>query len=205
MTNVSLTYKIKLALSVFLSSILFYGCDNKRNVPVTSGQDIFDLVKFTQGEIKQYENRECNIYKEGTINHESGQNTLSANEFDWEREFKVLTDMNINKSSWVDDFNVDTIHTNSEDFGDISIVSYLNKNEKTPIKKLEITFPYDNYKYPLFITAERHTKNWIFSSEQTVRYSVGNALQAEGKLKTLWLKEKEFIITSIYKCRDEQN
>lgn len=205
MNNMSFSSKTKLVLSVFIFSSLLYGCNSNKNSQKNLNQEFFDLVKFTQGEVEQYELRTCSIYKEGTVNNESSQNTISSDGFNWEREFRILTDMNINKSSWVDDFTVDTLLTESEDFGAVSIVSYLNENESIPMKKLEIIYPIDNYNQPLFITAERRTKNWIFSSEQTVRYSVRNALQAEGTLKTLWLKEKEFIITSIYKCRDEQN
>lgn len=178
-------------------------CTDSTQKDNSQKQDFFNLKEYVEQEIETLSNKTCSIYKVGHINEESSQGATPTDEVNWGKEFKILSDMDINKSAWKEHFDIDTLEVLSEDFGKVYEISYSTQSDKIPIKKLTITYPIDSFEQPVFLEVERKTQSWIFNSYQKIYYNPQVALHAEGSLKALWLKERTFSITSILKCYNE--
>ena len=190
--------KARILLWVILLTIS--SCKKEAVVGKHQMDDFFNLKLFIEQEVQRLEKNSCSIYKSGEINGVSDQKSIPSQNFNWENEFQILADMDIRKSSWLDYFTIDTTQTVNEDFGEVSVIKYHTNNTKIPIKDIEIIFSLKDFNKPILIKTKRVSNNWIFKSKQEVQYHIGIGLQAEGYEKILWLKEKYFNITSIYKC-----
>lgn len=192
---------MKNLLIIIFCSFALFSC-NESTID-NSTVDIFDLKSFVNQEIATYQNSSCNIYKEGEINGESEQKSIPAEGFNWDKELRVLKNMDIRKSSWVDYIIIDTLY--SEEDESAYTVRYQTISNKIPIKKLEVSYLRSAPEEPIMIEAERSINNWVFKSQQKIYYNCGVGLRAEGFQKILWLKKKEFNITTIYNCKNESN
>ena len=188
---------------ILFCALAMYSCNENDNAVDNSMNDIFDLNGFVKLEIETYKNSACSIYKEGDVNGESEQKSISTEGFNWEKEFKILSNMDIRKSSWVDYIIIDTVFNAENDSA--YIVRYQTINSKIPIKKLEISYLKSSPNTPFMIEADRSINNWVFKSQQKIYYTCGSAMRAEGFQKVLWLEKKEFNITTIYNCKNESN
>ncbi|MCO5249416.1 MAG: hypothetical protein M9887_10790 [Chitinophagales bacterium] len=140
----------------------------------------------------------------GEVNGESAQSSIPKKDIEWDKEFKILKAMDINKSSWYDYFKIDTLQTMSEDSLAITEIIYTTNSSHIPIKSMKLSYYQGKMEEPFLIEAERISKNWIFSTQQKVIYADAG-LRAEGSQKILWMKEKFFNITVIFNCQDESN
>ncbi|MCZ2394004.1 MAG: hypothetical protein LC105_09125 [Chitinophagales bacterium] len=188
----------------FLFLFLVVSCQKKSDELLVK-KTFFDLISFVEKESKDLKDKECSIYKEGEINQNSDQTSLPSNEIHWDKELEILANMDINKSSWIDHFIVDTTKYENQQLGKIIQIHYHTKSTKIPVKDLVIIFQEEDLTRPVWIEARREVKNWIFHTQQKVFYNTGSGLRAEGYQKILWLKEKTFNITTIYNCKHESN
>lgn len=188
---------------IALCCFTIFSCQEKEGSDNERMSHIFDVPAFVEQEIETYKNSDCSIYKEGEVNGVSEQKSIPIENFDWDKEFKILSNMNLRKISWVDDIQTDTILDAENE--DVIIVRYQTNSSKIPIKKLLISYLKSEPNVPIFIEAERSINNWIFNSQQKIYYHCGTGMRAEGFQKVLWLKEKEFNITTLYNCKNESN
>ncbi len=197
----------RIYLSTFLTFLFFlfffFGCSQNEKVNNQTEETFFDLQKFIQSEQINVELENCRIIKKGEIKGESSTASIKSEDFDWTKEFKILSDMNIRKSAWYSQFEIDTTFVNSDIFGETVQISYSTQNDKIPIKNLLLIFNQHDYSRPLFVEAERKIKNWIFESEQKVQYTSGKELYAEGFLSTLGMNKKTFKISTAFICTDD--
>ena len=188
-------------IAIFCLTI--FSCKEEDDLDNERMSHIFDVPTFIEQEIETYKNSTCSIYKEGEVNGVTEQKSISMENFDWEKEFKIVSNMNLRKISWVDNIQTDTISDTENE--EVFIVRYQTNSSKIPIKKLSISYLKSAPTVPILIEAERSINNWIFNSQQKIYYNCGTGLRAEGFQKVLWLKEKEFNITTIYNCKNESN
>ena len=184
-------------------SLAIFSCKEEDKSINNSMENIFDMKTFVNQEIANYEKSTCSIYKEGEVNGESEQKSIPSKDFKWDKELKVLSNMDIRKSSWIDYIIIDTVFNEGNDSS--YTVRYQTISPKIPIKRLEVSYLRSNPKKPIMIEAERSIDNWVFHSQQKIYYNCGTGLRAEGFQKVLWLKQKEFNITTIYNCKNESN
>lgn len=190
---------------ILLTALCFTACKDGSKTSKHSEKDFFDLKAFVEQEVKSFEKKSCNIYKEGEINGESDQQSIDIKDFDWGKELKILADMDVRKSAWYDYFTIDTIIEPLEGSDSVSVIRYSTKSSKIPVKSLKISFLRDDFSTPFYVEAERKNQNTIFHTQQKIYYVSGTALRAEGYQKILWMKEKNFSITTTYNCKDESN
>ncbi|HUH73766.1 MAG TPA: hypothetical protein VLZ75_05105 [Chitinophagales bacterium] len=190
-------------LILLLSALAIFSCNENESSIDNTMESIFDLKSFVHQEIETYKNSSCSIYKEGEVNGISEQKSISSEDFKWDKELRVLSNMDIRKSSWVDYIIIDTLF--NEENGPAFTVRYQTINKKIPIKRLEVSYFEEEPSVPFMIEAERSIDNWIFKSKQKIYYTCGIGLRAEGFQKVLWLEKKEFNITTLYNCKNESN
>lgn len=191
---------------LYISSILIFlgACQKEVRVGTHKESDFFDLTSFVHQEKERLQQGSCSIYKEASIELEDDAVNVDIENFNWDKEFNVLSDFNIRKSAWYDYFSIDTIQEEIEGMGEVMSIHYVTNSSKIPIKTLKISFLPDNLQQPVLIEGERKVKTWIFHTEQKVYYT-GSALRIEGYQKVLWFQEKNFNITTIYNCHNESN
>ncbi|MCO5230837.1 MAG: hypothetical protein M9958_06740 [Chitinophagales bacterium] len=187
---------------LFILFLIFVSC-NKDTKVRQDNKTFFDLKSFVNQEVERLKKSDCNIYKEGEVQQESDQASIPSNEVNWDRELEILDNMDINKSSWIDYFKVDTSEIEHEQYGRVRQINYTTTSSKIPVKRLTLLFSLEDNNRPSWIEAEREVKNWIFHTKQKIYYSTGIGLRAEGYQKILWWKEKTFNITTIYNCKHE--
>lgn len=193
----------RLLLLTCIFCCTFQSCREEEDLDLQNENHFFDLSTFVDSEIAYYKSIQCQILKQGEINQESDQKSISSQDFDWDKELKILSNMDIRKSAWVDYFSVDTIvHSISQTANDYSI-HYETHNPKISVKKLVVHYNDSLYTKPYYIEAERIIKNWIFDSRQIIYYTAGTGMRVEGTQKILWGKEKKFNITTIYNCNHD--
>ena len=109
-------------------------------------ENIFDMKTFVNQEIANYEKSTCSIYKEGEVNGESEQKSIPSKDFKWDKELKVLSNMDIRKSSWIDYIIIDTVFNEGNDSS--YTVRYQTISPKIPIKRLEVCIDCSNNSTP---------------------------------------------------------
>lgn len=187
-----------------LLTMLFSSCKNETKIGKFSEKDFFDLNAFVDEEINLFKSKNCSVYKEGEINLEDDAINVDVKDFNWDKEFKILSDFNIKKTAWYDYFQIDTIEASLDGMGDVITIRYTTESTNIPIKSLKISYLPTDFQQPVLIEGERKVKNWIFHTEQKIYYT-GSAMRVEGYQKILWLEEKNFNITTIYNCHNESN
>lgn len=191
--------------TILLISLCFTACKDDSKVGKHTEKEFFDLKAFIEQEVKKFEQSACRVYKEGEANGESEQHSVDIQKFDWDKELKIVADMDIRKTAWYDYFSIDTITEALEGNDSVNVIRYSTNSSKIPVKSLKISFLKGDFSTPFYIEAERETRNRIFHTQQKIYYVSGTALRAEGYQKILWLKEKNFSITTTYNCNDESD
>ncbi len=196
---------MRLRYIIILTLLSFISCKDDSKVGKHSEEEFFDLKAFVEQEVIHFKGKSCQIYKEGEINGEHDQQSVDISKFDWTKELKILADMDVRKSAWYDYFTIDTILEPLEGSDSVSVIRYNTNSSSIPVKSLKVSFLRDDFSTPFYIEAERESRNKIFHTQQKIYYVSGTALRAEGYQKILWMKEKNFSITTTYNCKDESN
>jgi|GEM_PF-6957519 len=183
---------------ILLSSCLLAACKDDAKVSRHTAEEFFDLEAFVREETNRFQQSNCRIYKEASVNGETDQGSQTTT--DWDKELRILANMSIRKSAWYDYFSIDTVR---DDGNDLVTVRYTTESSKIPVKLLELSYAPNDFKQPLHIHVERQNQNLIFRSSQSLYYTAGAALKAEGSQKMLWFDEQNFSITTLYNCTNE--
>lgn len=140
-------------------STLFNACtqDTKSEGQVKTDRH-FDLKAFIQEEVNTLTNNKTVLQKE--IKFKGQTESKNIEEPDWKAELKVFSDSDINKTAWLDKFEVDTIDNTvyykclSPKIKTQSLQLFLDKNKE--ITRLEI---------------KNKTGNVLYDSNETLTYN----------------------------------
>ncbi|MCB0501288.1 MAG: hypothetical protein KDD32_01290 [Bacteroidetes bacterium] len=104
---------------------------------------------------------------------------------DWKAELLGFINTDINRSSWIENFAVDTI---SRDNG--STILYQTTDASIPIKKMEINFSATNEVIEIDIISER--KSLLYKSKQKLHFQPNVSYSVTGWQRTLMLSQTDF-------------
>lgn len=110
-------------------------------------------------------------------------------EIDWNAEFATFINADINHSSWIDKFNVDTLKNNLG-----YSVQYLSNTPSIPVKKVIVDFNQDESVKQINIETER--RNILYKSKQTIEFIPNQKYTVEGYQRTLFLSKITFKVES---------
>lgn len=163
----------KYILFIFAFTLL-HSC----NLMNTSGnsetsQDLyfFDLAGFFKQEIQQLNSKGVKAKKE--VQYNDKQDVLQSQKLDYDKELAVFVHSDINKLSWREKYQADTIREGSE----IRLITYKALDEQLKTRKIAITFDQNQVSQ---IAIQNRLKSIMASTWQNLEYVPGKGYQVHG-------------------------
>ena len=152
----------------YSSSIIFLllliGCTP--DVVITDNQPFFDLKAFFESELPKL-NQARQVKKTITYDNRTDEKILATSNLNFEDELQIFINSDINRSAWVDKYDVDST---LNDLGQLSQISYTVNDPKLKTQLLEISFENNQ---ATKITIENKTGSYLSSSSQQLFYESG--------------------------------
>jgi hypothetical protein len=167
----------------------FAGCKKEKKADIC-GNSKEKIVFFS---LKNYFCEKKNDYKTNAykVNKRvsfGGKSEVIENmEINWETELSGLISADINHSSWVDKFTVDTLK-NANGYS----VNYQTEKRNIPVKQVRIDFNSDAEVLNIEIRNSR--KNWLYNSGQSIIFEPEVRYKIDGWQRTMWLSKTEFTV-----------
>ena len=150
--------------------------DNKTTV-------FFDIKGYFCNIVNEYESTNRKVNKQVRFGNKSEfHESMSV---DWKAELLGFINTDINRSSWIENFAVDTI---TRDNG--STILYQTTDASIPIKKMEINFSATNEVMEIDIISER--KSLLYKSKQKLHFQPNVSYSVTGWQRTLMLSQTDF-------------
>jgi hypothetical protein len=115
---------------------------------------------------------------------------IERGDVEWTEELDLFVESDINRLAWRGEFEVDTIKLERE-----YVVTYKTENEQIPVKNVVITLDKET-RQCLKVTVDRRTKNFLYSSDQSLYFTTGEGYMMKGKLSVSYLFDSEYTIES---------
>ncbi|HAP69045.1 MAG TPA: hypothetical protein DCR04_04865 [Flavobacteriales bacterium] len=115
---------------------------------------------------------------------------IERGNIDWKEELDVFKEADINRPAWRGEFKVDSISLER-----VFVITYKTENEEIPVKNVVVTVDKDT-KQCLQISVDRRTKNFLYSSDQSLYFTTGEGYMMKGKLSVTLLFDSEYSIES---------
>ena len=143
-----------------MSIILWSACGELTTVEVNT-KPFFDLKGFLKNEVKALENTKV----KKTVYLNSKSETKELENFDFDKALAVFMKSDINKPSWFDAYQTDTIYIDSTTLR----VSYTTSKEKLKIKSVQVNYnQFDNTLQSIVI--DRLVATNIYDAKQQLTY-----------------------------------
>lgn len=123
---------------MFLISFLLLGCTNQRQP--TETKVYFDIPAFFDQQIAQLYRDSFIVVKTSFINNQTDRHEMPWT--DWKRDFDIFYASDINKTSFMGKYAVDTSDKKSND-SDEMVISYKATDPSLRTRLLEVTFEAD--------------------------------------------------------------
>ena len=148
----------------------------------------YDLPSFINKQAKNLNEKKQWVRKHVTKDGHS--HIIERGNIIWEDELDAFLESDINRPAWRGEFTVDTIDLTRE-----FLVTYETENEQIPVKKVVVSIDKES-KQCLRITVDRETKNFLYSSQQSLFFTNGEGYMMKGKLSVSLLFDSEYSIES---------
>ena len=163
----------KYILGILVLSLL-YSCNlNTSSSSSTQAEDLyfFDLAGFFKQEIQQLNNTGVKAKKEVLYNDK--QDVLQNQKLDYEKELAVFVHSDINKLSWREKYQADTLKEGNE----IRSITYKALDEQLKTRKIAIAFDQNQVSQ---IAIQNRLKSIMASTWQNLEYVPGKGYQVHG-------------------------
>lgn len=191
-TSYVLTYKI--VGLVFIFSFLIACNGPKVEEQLLSNEKIyFDLTGLVQKDIDSNTIKNCGENKFALIDGIKEDRKIDT--VDWSKELKPVLDCDINKSSWKDNFLVDTF---KNEITDLTTISYRSLSDRINVKSFIVD--YDSTKIHK-IRIVKKINSLIFSSVQIIDYVPGEGFNIREEQKAIMMKSFEILVNVKYNCK----
>jgi len=141
----------------------------------------FDIAGYFEGEIERLQAAQPKVSKLLTLNEQT--ETLELNDIDFSEELSIFEKTDINKVSWIEKYEVDTIKT----AGDTRQVIYTATDDKLKTRKIEISFVQGQLTQ---IKILNKVDSPILKSEQRMLYIPDSGYEIEQVQKVRFLSQK---------------
>lgn len=158
---------MKLNSLLLLFLVVLLSCNTENSQVDLSSSPYFNLADYIDSQVTMLNQQENPVRKVVSLNKEVDDIILGSP--DYSKLLKPLRDYDINKSSFIGSYNIDTISTE-----DAILVQYLTNNKKLAMKKAEYYYV-DNELTEIKIWA---SQSGLFSgSEEVLHYIPGKTLE----------------------------
>lgn len=157
-----------------LALTLLYSCDfNSSSSGSEKAEDLyfFDLAGFFNQEIQQLNHKGVKAKKE--VQYNDKQDVLQNQKLDYEKELAVFVHSDINKLSWREKYQADTLKEGNE----IRLITYKALDEQLKTRKIAITFDQNQVSQ---IAIQNRLKSIMASTWQNLEYVPGKGYQVHG-------------------------
>lgn len=144
--------------------VLGFGCTPDDDQVVVQDTAFFDLGQFFDQEVQDWTGKRVNKIVE--LNE--AQEVQSFKDLNYEAEFQLFKQADINKTALLDKYEVDSTYES----GVLKQVQYKAKNEKLNTQELTIQYAGDEV---FALTISRSVQNVLFQTEQQLNYEAGKA------------------------------
>jgi len=151
-------------MRITLFACLFlFSCNSEVATPNTTTEKLFfDLPSFFQSEIKLIENDLVALEKTSTVNGQ--KETKRVEEIDISEELSIFTNADINKTTWQDQYQVDSLTMGN---GSLQAVHYTALNDNLKTKKMIVAYEKGAVKE---IEIRKGIDNMAIQSNQVLKY-----------------------------------
>lgn len=179
----------KPVIGIWILSGLFFVACGERDADIGSTQAdeaFFDLKSFVAHETERLQEGGYRLNKTIVLN--GAYEEIFVSEVNWEDELRPLLNSDINKSSWVGKFSIDTTTTEAGE----TTLNYTSTEKKIPVKRLTVVT--DQLGRVLSIEAEYNQRNPLMHAHQLLSYQPATGYRVIGRQKALILKEHTYSI-----------
>ncbi len=138
------------------------GCSEQGAQNVASAERFFSLKNYFTQEAHRLQTAAQQLNKTATLNGETESKQLS--DVDWKRELHLFIQSDINKSSWLDKYVIDSVQENN-----FLKVIYQHQDPKLRTKNIELTFEPTQDK-PQSIKIVNETSNPLYQTHEELYY-----------------------------------
>lgn len=172
-------------LIFLIFTLTFVACNQREESKANTDLLYFDVKGYFNREAIRLNKINPLIRKEVSINNSIERKTAKVG--DWEKEFSIFTNADINKTSWKGSFKIQK----SPQFE-----SYISNNKRIPVKKVFV-FKTNNELKKIEVII--YNKNILYTSGDTLIYYPDSLYQIKKHQKIKLLKAKSYIITGKFK------
>ncbi len=115
---------------------------------------------------------------------------IERGDINWEEELNAFKEADINRPAWRGEFKVDSIFLER-----VYIITYKTENAEIPVKNVVVTIDKET-RQCLQVTVDKQTKNFLYSSDQSLFFTTGEGYMMKGKLSVNFLFDSEYSIES---------
>ena len=148
----------------------------------------YDLPSFMSKQVENLQSKGQWVRKHVTKDGHS--HIIEHGDVDWKEELDLFIESDINRPAWRGEFKVDTIDLERE-----YVITYKTSNEQIPVKNVVVTIDKDT-RQCLKLTVDRRTKNFLYTSDQSLYFTTGEGYMMKGKLSVSLLFDSEYSIDS---------
>lgn len=159
----------------FITLLALWSCTPNSTTESTSAErDIyfFDIAGFFNAQIKQLNTDQLKANK--TVKYNAKRDVLQNQSLDYEKELTVFVHSDINKLSWREKYQADTLRT----AGEIQSITYKALDDQLKTQKIAITFANNQIER---IAIQNHLKSIMASTWQELEYRPRKGYQVHGK------------------------
>jgi len=117
---------------------------------------------------------------------------IERSDVDWNEEFELFIESDINRPAWRGAFLADTVHLER-----MMVITYRSQNPEIPVRTVVVTIDHATGQC-LRLTIDRRTENFLYSSNQKLFLTPGEGYTIKGHLRVPRLFESEFSVESVF-------
>ncbi len=181
--------KTKQSIATLLTGFLLAGCTPSAPTADTPNQQLprfFDLPSYFQAQIDSLESDRPGLEKTLTVNGK--QEVVSPENPSFREELKPFLNADINKLSWLDKYQADTLLRNEQ----ILQTTYSATDDKLAIRAVTVQWEAGQ---PKTVTINSRTNNFLLKAEKNLRYESGAGYEIEQTQKMRLMKQNHIRIS----------
>jgi len=166
----------------FLLSVLLFAC-NPPTPELSAAKNFFDLPAFFESELELLQKKKTAL-KKISYNSKVEEKQFPSDSLNFKAELKAFIDSDINRSSWLDKYSVDSIlNTN----GELVELNYKTDDKKLKTKSVNIKFSNQDVDQ---IEIQNQSGSFFSSSEQRLVYQTKKGYTIDNLQKIILFSDR---------------
>ncbi|PHN01695.1 hypothetical protein [Flavilitoribacter nigricans] len=161
------------------------GVETDSSAPEVSATPFFKLEAYFDREIARMDSLQPTLQKMVTVDGASEEQRIEST--DYQKEFQIFRRSDINRPSWIDKYQVDSLREN----GGVQIVNYTALDTSLNTRLLRVSYRNNEVEE---IQIRNRSKSAIASTEQDLWYRPGRSYRIESRQKTIGSDPREVLI-----------